>query len=185
MSGTIRDLISPWAGAAKVAAFLGGVLLLGWTVRSELYAMELVETIQDEKIDKLSENVKELMLLKELIMLQTTAQAAQNEKIDQIWRRGLRVLGKAYVLDSGDSPYLELNTWGANGPTRLVDFKKIQVTNVYAEGGRVTEAIRVGPTFNNSTPDWSINLSRAAGQLLHAGPNTWIEVLLVPVFDED
>ncbi len=112
------------------------------------------------------------------ILTQLAAQVAN------IYKRGLVVQGKALVLDVGDEPYVELNSRDPNGPTRLAGFDHLHVTNL-THPDMIVADMDVGPSsFSNATPNYVMNISKAAGALLHAQPGTWIEVRAVPHFDE-
>ena len=45
--------------------------------------------------------------------------------------------------------------------------------------------VDIGPSFSNATPNYVMNISKAAGVLLHAQPGTWIEIRATPHFEED
>ncbi len=169
--------ISTWAGGLVSVAVLVGIPLTGY---SKLMAMELATAeamaVATTAAVEVEQNRKKI----DMVMVLLTQQAAQ---VDNIYKRGLIVQGKALVLDVGDKPYVELNARDSNGPTRLADFEKLHITNL-THPDMLNGDVRIGPSFSNTTPGYVMNISKAAGVLLHAKPGTWIEVRAKPHFDE-
>ena len=120
----------------------------------------------------------------ELLAQQAAQYAALAPMIENIYKRGLIVQGKALVLDVGDEPYVELNTRGPGGPTRLKGFEFLHITNI-THPDMFSEEMEIGGSFSNATSGYVMNLSKAAGELLHARPGTWIEIRAEPVFPEE
>ncbi len=107
-----------------------------------------------------------------------------SEQVGNIYRRGLIVQGKALVMETGDEPYVELNGRDPNGPSRLSEFEHLNITNLTHPDLILAKDVAIGPTFSNATQGYVMNISRAAGELLHASPGAWIEVRAVPVYED-
>ncbi len=106
-------------------------------------------------------------------------------QVDNIYKRGLIVQGKALVLEIGDEPYIELNSRDPNGPTRLAGFDHLHVMNL-THPEMFEAEVAIGPTtFSNATPNYVMNISKAAGELLHARPGDWILIRAMPHFEEN
>lgn len=169
--------IGSLCGGLVSIVILIGIVLTGW---SELQAMKLA-TAEAMAVAStamtLVEGERELNKKRDVILAQLA------EQVDNIYKRGLIVQGKALVLDVGDKPYVELNGRDPNGPTRLVGFEHVHITNL-THPDMIKAEVDIGPTFSNATPGYVMNLSKAAGALLHALPGTWIEVRATPHFEE-
>ena len=171
----------------KVGSLCGGIvsviLIIGivLTGYSELQAMraataEAMEVASTAMI--LIEGERELNKKRDIILAQLAAQ------VENVYKRGLIVQGKALVLDVGDEPYVELNSWDPNGPSRLSSFEKVNLTNLTHPDMIVVTGVSIGPKMSNTTPGYVMNLSKAAGEMLHARPGQWIEIRATPVFEE-
>ncbi len=174
------DITGKYANFATVITCVvmlaGGLVVSDRKIRgmesgiSEARAMAVAEKVKNEEQDEL--------------LAQQQAQYAQlAPMIINIYKRGLIVQGKALVLDVGDEPYAELNSRDPNGPTRLKDFKSLSIINL-THPDMITDEMEIGGSFSNATPGYVMNLSKAAGELLHARPGTWIEVRAEPVFED-
>jgi len=136
-------------------------------------AMEVASTAM-----KLIEGEKELNKKRDAILAEVANQ------VDNIYKRGLIVQGEALVLEIGDEPYIELNSRDPNGPTRLAGFDHLYIMNL-THPEMFEAEVDIGPTtFSNATPNYIMNISKAAGVLLHAKPGDWIIVRVMPHFEE-
>ena len=170
--------VGSWCGAMiSIALVIGGIL----TGYSEIQGMNLrtAEAMAVASANKVAiEEEQKTNAQNTAILTQLAAQVAN------IYKRGLVVQGKALVLNVGDEPYVELNSRDPNGPTRLAGFDHLHVTNL-THPDMIMADMDIGPSsFSNATAGYVMNLSKAAGALLHAAPGTWIEVRAVPHFDE-
>ena len=169
--------IGTWAAAIISVAILVGGLLSGY---SEVQAMKLAtsEAMAVAAANKVAiEEEQKTNARNTSILTQLAAQ------VDNIYKRGLIVQGKALVLDVGDEVYVELNSRDPNGPTRLAGFEHLYVTNL-THPDMIMADMDIGPSFSNATPGYVMNISKAAGELLHAAPGTWIVVRIFPHFEE-
>ncbi len=169
--------LSNWA---TVAGCLAMILGTAWVGGRELQAMENAIA---ENSDKNEAQDKILLAIQEQQKLLNKILVQQASQVENVYKRGLIVQGKALVLDVGDEPYIELNNWDPNGPNRLKGFKKIRITNLTHPDMIMTE-VDIGPSMSNTTPGYVMNLSKGAGEILHARPGQWIEIRAIPVFEE-
>ncbi len=177
MTFDLKKIGSLCGGLVSIVILIG-IVLTGW---SELQAMkaataEAMEVATTAMI--LIEGEKELNEKRDVILAQLA------DQVNNIYKRGLIVQGRALVLDVGDKPYVELNSRDPNGPSRLAEFDHLHITNLTHPDLIKAEDVQIGPSFSNATQGYVMNLSKAAGALLHAQPGTWIEVRAVPHFEE-
>lgn len=169
--------IGTWAAVVLAIVAVIGIPIAGY---SEVQAMKLatteVKAIATANAIAITEEQKKTN--QAIVIL--TQLAAQ---VDNIYKRGLIVQGKALVLEVGDTPYIELNSRDPNGPSRLLDFEHLHITNL-THPDLIKAEVDIGPTFSNATPGYVMNISKAAGALLHAQPGDWIIVRAMPHFEE-
>lgn len=170
--------IGIWAGAIiSVAIIIGGIV----TGVSKVSAMELATTEAMAVATANAIAIKEEQKKTKQAITILTQLAAQ---VNNIYKRGLVVQGKALVLEIGDTPYIELNTRDPNGPSRLSGFGHLHVMNL-THPDLFEGEMEIGGSFSNATPGYVMNISKAAGVILHAAPGTWIVVRAKPHFEEN
>jgi len=170
--------LSNWSSFALFVLVLLGGLLAG---DRKVQAMESAIKEQAKKNDEQDQIIKTLAAQQQVML---TQQAQFGGMVESIYKRGLIVQGKALVLDVGEEPYVELNTFDPNGPTRLNAFQQVNLYNLTHPDMILVKDVDIGASMSNQTPGYVMNLSKAAGELLHARPGTWIEIRATPVFEE-
>jgi len=182
------DSLSKYANLATiitVAIMLASGLLVG---DRKLRAMEVgiaaattaAKTAMAAAMLEREKNEKQDQVLEQLTKILTK----QAQQVDGIYKRGLIIpKGKAFVMEAAGEAYIELNLLDV-GASRLKDFNVLKVTNM-SHPDRPSATIRVGPSFTNTTPDYVMQLSTEAGLLLHANIDTWIQIRVEPIFEEE
>lgn len=175
------SLLAKYANLSTIivcAIMLAGGLLVG---DRKLRAMETgIETAMALAVSEKAVNEKQDKIIAE----QTTILIQLAAQVENIYKRGLVVQGKALVLDVGDKPYVELNNRDPNGPTRLAGFEHVHVMNL-THPDMFEGEMEIEGSFANATPNYVMNISKAAGVLLHARPGDWIIVRVRPHFEAE
>jgi len=170
--------IGTWAVSIMAVVAVVGIPITGYSkvMAMELATAEVLAIAEANSMAIIEEQKKTNQAI--IILTQLAIQ------VDNIYKRGLIVQGKALVLEIGDEPYVELNHRDPNGPARLSDFDHLHVMNL-THPDMFEGEMAIGASFSNATPGYVMNISKAAGVLLHAAPGTWIEVRAMPHFEEN